>query len=228
MVVAKIVDFGHFGCKIGPLVIRNLNQNLWDYKTRAQKLTSCVGQVHVRTFTPLDGFNGNFMGTNFCLAFWAAAPKGTKSCRTQRTFVYLSVRSFVRPSAPPGPLRPETCHLRPKICPLRPEICPLRPWIWEGRFKAWQAGFRRWPHIALGQAVITVKSVVAALSGTRQKVMKHCKSWYCSKRVQFVELKRFLRRMTSQTPSMFIGSSCQRINPTKFAKQGEKNGCERR
>ena len=63
--------------------------------------------------------------------FWAAAPKGMKSCRTQGdfcSFVCPFVCSFVRAS-PPGPLRPEICPLRPKICPLRPGICSLRPWI---------------------------------------------------------------------------------------------------
>ena len=33
----------------------------------------------------------------FCPSFWAAAPKGTKSCRTQGE----SVRPYVRPSVPP-------------------------------------------------------------------------------------------------------------------------------
>ena len=32
--------------------------------------------------------------------FWAAAPKGTKSCRTQGTFVHSSVCSFVCPPRP--------------------------------------------------------------------------------------------------------------------------------
>merc|ERR1712105_406691 len=82
-------------------------------------------------------------------SFWTAAPRGTKSCRTQGTFVHpfvcsfvhsfirlfvrlfvqLFVCSFVLLSPPPGPLRPEICPLRPKICLLRPEICLLRPWI---------------------------------------------------------------------------------------------------
>ena len=53
----------------------------------------------------------------------------TKSCRTQRTFVRLSIRLFVCLS-PPGP--------------LRPEICPLRPWIWEGWFKTWKDWFQVW------------------------------------------------------------------------------------
>ena len=48
------------------------------------------------------------------LTFWAAAPKGTKSCRTQGDF-HLSVRPFVHSLVPPGPLGPE-------ICPPRPEI----------------------------------------------------------------------------------------------------------
>ena len=48
----------------------------------------------------------------FFMNFWAAAPKGTKSCRTKGDFC-SSVRSLVPPV--------------PDICPLRPEICPLRP-----------------------------------------------------------------------------------------------------
>ena len=45
----------------------------------------------------------------------AAAPKGTMTCRTQRTFLH----SFVH----------EICPLRPEIYALRPKICPPRPWI---------------------------------------------------------------------------------------------------
>ena len=37
------------------------------------------------------------------LSLWAAAPKGTKSCRTQGTFVRLSIRPLVRPSVCPPP-----------------------------------------------------------------------------------------------------------------------------
>ena len=41
------------------------------------------------------------------MRFWAAAPKGTKSCRTQgesvRPSVRTSVRPYVRPSVPPWP-----------------------------------------------------------------------------------------------------------------------------
>ena len=51
--------------------------------------------------------------------FWAAAPKGMKSCRTQRTFVCSSIR-------PPGPLRPEICPLKPKICLKRGQISGLK------------------------------------------------------------------------------------------------------
>ena len=32
--------FGHFGLQIGPLCLRNRTKNPWDYKTRAQELTS--------------------------------------------------------------------------------------------------------------------------------------------------------------------------------------------
>ena len=69
-------------------------------------------------------------------SFWAAAPKGTKSCRTQgdfRSSVHPSVIPSFRPYIPPiRPLRPEIYPLRPEIYFLRPEICPLRPWIYEG------------------------------------------------------------------------------------------------
>ena len=40
VVVVKMLKFGHFGLKIGPLCFRNLTQNPWDYETRAQELTS--------------------------------------------------------------------------------------------------------------------------------------------------------------------------------------------
>ena len=64
---------------------------------------------------------GNTAFSAFFWCFWAAAPKGTKSCRTQgdfRSFVRSFVRLFIHSSvcsSPPGPHRPE-------ICPLRPEI----------------------------------------------------------------------------------------------------------
>ena len=64
----------------------------------------------------------NFLFLLFLISFWAAAPKGTKSCRTKGDF-FASVRSLV----PPDPLRPEICPLRPENCPPRLEICPLRP-----------------------------------------------------------------------------------------------------
>ena len=40
MVVVIIVDFGDFGCKFELLPFQNLTKNPWDYKTRAQELTS--------------------------------------------------------------------------------------------------------------------------------------------------------------------------------------------
>ena len=69
--------------------------------------------------------------------FWAAALKGTKSCRTQGDFhlcvclfvplLVLGLKSALRPRI--NYLRPEICPLMPLICPLRPKICPLRPEI---------------------------------------------------------------------------------------------------
>merc|ERR1711911_250311 len=65
--------------------------------------------------------------------FWAAAPKGTKSCRTQGDFC-SSFRHSVRssPQALSGlkfALSGLKSALSDQICPLRPEICPLRPEI---------------------------------------------------------------------------------------------------
>ena len=40
VVVVKMLKFGHFRLKIGPLCFWNLTQNPWDYETRAQELTS--------------------------------------------------------------------------------------------------------------------------------------------------------------------------------------------
>ena len=40
-------NFGHFWLKIEPLCFRNLTQNPWDYKTRAQELTSLLLQMPV-------------------------------------------------------------------------------------------------------------------------------------------------------------------------------------
>ena len=50
----------------------------------------------------------------------AAAPKWTKSCRTQGEF--LSVHSFIRLSI--HPLRPQVRPLRPQV---RPQLRPLKP-----------------------------------------------------------------------------------------------------
>ena len=55
----------------------------------------------------------------------AAAPKGTKSCRIQGTFVNPSVRPSVRP---PGPLRPEICPERADFRPERADFRPERSW----------------------------------------------------------------------------------------------------
>ena len=78
-------------------------------------LPSCLS-FSFFTFLPFNPFPSSLQ------PFWAAAPKGTKSCRTQGDFC-LSVLPFV----PPGHLRPEVCPLRPEIYPFRPEIYPLRP-----------------------------------------------------------------------------------------------------
>ena len=72
-----------------------------------------------------------------CAPFWAGAPNGTKSCRTQWDF-RLSVCSFVHLFiffVPPHirPLRPQIWPLRPQIWPHRPQIQPLRPQIWPLR-----------------------------------------------------------------------------------------------
>ena len=40
VVVVKMLKSGHFGLKIRPLCFWNVTQNPWDYKTRAQELTS--------------------------------------------------------------------------------------------------------------------------------------------------------------------------------------------
>ena len=39
-VLSVFGNFGHFGLKLGPIQFINLTQNPWDYKTRAQELTS--------------------------------------------------------------------------------------------------------------------------------------------------------------------------------------------
>ena len=66
-------------------------------------------------------------------AFWAAALKGTKSCRTQGDFC-LSVRLFVRLS--PLPQAPQASNLAPQASkwasqarnqPCKPQISLLRP-----------------------------------------------------------------------------------------------------
>ena len=58
------------------------------------------------------------MSTDPVALFWAAAPKGLKSCRAQGDR--------------------EICPFRPEICPLRPEIFPFRFKAWDGIFLAWE------------------------------------------------------------------------------------------
>ena len=53
------------------------------------------------------------------LPFWAAAPKGTKSCRTRGIPVRLSVHPSVRPSLPWG-FRSPNLASEAHIWPLRP------------------------------------------------------------------------------------------------------------
>ena len=85
------------------------------------------------------------------IAFWAAAPKGTKSCRTQGDF-RSSFCSFVRSSPLIRPLGPQIRPLRPQIRPLRPQIRLLRPlrlqirpltrglWSWDNFQKMFKPG----------------------------------------------------------------------------------------
>ena len=59
-------------------------------------------------FFDLYGARFGCKGLTFC-SFWAAAPKGTKSCRTQgdfRSCVRSCVRSSIRPFVPPRPSQP--------------------------------------------------------------------------------------------------------------------------
>ena len=52
------------------------------------------GQLHFFVISEENGTQAQFFG------FWAAAPKGTKSCRTQGESVRPSVRPYVRPPPP--------------------------------------------------------------------------------------------------------------------------------
>ena len=46
-------NFGHFWLKIEPLCFRNLTQNPWDYKTRAQELTSGAIRMSLSVFVKI-------------------------------------------------------------------------------------------------------------------------------------------------------------------------------
>ena len=62
--------------------------------------------------------------------FWAAAPKGSKSCRTQGDFrsspqALTGLKSDVI-DLRISPLKPKISPLRPQISLFRPQISPLR------------------------------------------------------------------------------------------------------
>ena len=48
-----IVDFGHFGSKFELLPFQNLTKNPWDYKTRAQELTSGAIRMFLLYFSKI-------------------------------------------------------------------------------------------------------------------------------------------------------------------------------
>ena len=53
VVEAKMLVFGHFGLKIKPLQLWNLTKNSWDYKTRAQELTSVAIHMLLSSFVKI-------------------------------------------------------------------------------------------------------------------------------------------------------------------------------
>ena len=53
VVVVKKLIFGHFGLEIGPLWPGNRNKNPWDYKTRAQELTSGAIRMFLSSFVEI-------------------------------------------------------------------------------------------------------------------------------------------------------------------------------
>ena len=70
-----------------------------------------------------------FLKTYWLPLFWAADPKGTKSCRKQRESVRTYVRPSVRPSPPLEPFRGWLSPLRGWLSPLRGWLSPLRGWL---------------------------------------------------------------------------------------------------
>ena len=94
----------------------------------------------------------------------AAAPKGTKSCRTQGDF-----HSFVNSCVRAPPIRP----LRPQIWPLRLEIWPVRPQIWplKPQFQPLKSGLSGliWPltpHLALKASNLACQASHLALQAS--------------------------------------------------------------
>ena len=125
------VEFPYVHSSIRPYIppqARSLNPAYRDHKSTQWSLESALSGMKPALLdlkSALSSLKSALSGLKS--AFWAAVPKGTKSCRTQGNF-RSSIRPFVR-SSPPGPLRPEICLIRPEICPIRPEIYPLRPEI---------------------------------------------------------------------------------------------------
>ena len=67
VVVVKKLIFGHFGLEIGPLWPGNRNKNPWDYKTRAQELTSGAIRMFLSLFVKIwEHFKDGAEWWSFC------------------------------------------------------------------------------------------------------------------------------------------------------------------
>ena len=93
-------DFVPFGA--AALLPLNLNHFLLKQGTGTADHLLPLGCYFLLSFPPsfIPSFLPSFLPLDATL-FWAAASKGTKSCRTQGESVRLSVRTYVRTVPPP-------------------------------------------------------------------------------------------------------------------------------
>ena len=124
--------------------MHNQSYKYFNFSKKTFRFPFKISMSHVFTSSKnIDHYNSQSLKagqrvllTTYCpwaTCFWAAAPKGTKSCRTQGDFS-LSVCSFVHRATGiadhilplGGWFRHQTSPLRLQISPLRLQISPLR------------------------------------------------------------------------------------------------------
>ena len=72
-----IVDFNYFSCKVEVFPFQNLTKNSWDYKTRAQELTSGAIGMFLPSFVKIwehfkdEAHGGKIAASISVVVFWS-------------------------------------------------------------------------------------------------------------------------------------------------------------